>query len=181
MVTSFASVLPTHVPHTIPALSTDALIVLAVALVFVYGVIAGYAALVRESISVYVGLVLANNFGKPAYDYISHSGGHGFPVNQTDVQLLLLILPIVLLQFTRRHHGHASHKHGMIVVLLLAFLTSMLVISSVLSQLSYITLAQTLGNSNLASWIYNLRLGWLAAVPIGIAIGAIFHPKQRHH
>jgi hypothetical protein len=175
---SVAALATTHIPHTIPALSTDAIIVLATALVFVYGLVAGYTALVRESISVYVGLVLANSFGSAAYQAITHGADNRFPVTQTEVQLLLLIAPIVILQLTRRH-GHSGHKHNLVVTALLAALASMLVISSVLSQLSQTELSTTLLNSNLASWIYDLRLLWLAAVPVAIGVTAIFHPKHR--
>lgn len=170
----------THIPHTIPPLSTDAIIIGVTALIFVYGVIAGYTALVRESISVYVGLVLANTFGSPVYHAIAPGADNHFPVSLTDVRMLLLIAPIVVLQLTRRH-GHSGHKHNMVVTLLLAALTSMLVVSSVLSQLSSSALAQTTLQSNLASWIYSARLLWLAAVPVAIGVGAVFHPKDHRH
>jgi hypothetical protein len=172
----------THIPHTIPTLSTDGAIIVITILIFVYGIIAGYTALVRESISVYVGLVLANSFGSAAYNAITHGTGSHFPVSSVDVRMVLLIAPILVLQLTRRHghsHGSGSHKHNLVVTLLLAALAAMLVVSSGLSQLSQSSLANTLLNSNLASWIYQLRLLWLAAVPIAIAVGAVLHPRHR--
>ncbi|HUC87311.1 MAG TPA: hypothetical protein VMR75_03260 [Candidatus Saccharimonadales bacterium] len=169
----------THLPHTVPTLSTDATIIVITGLIFAYGVVAGYTALVRESISVYVGLVLANSFGNTAYDAITNNAGNHFPVSLTEVRLLLLIAPILILQFTRRHgHGAGGHKHSLVVTLVLAALAAMLVVSSGLGQLSQTALANTVLNSNLASWIYQLRLLWLAAVPIAIAAGAILHPKS---
>jgi hypothetical protein len=183
MVSEFAAVFATtHLPHTIPTLSTDAFIVVGTGLIFIYGVIAGYTALVRESISVYVGLVLANSFGAAAYRVIAPGADSHFPVSQVEVRLLLLIAPILVLQLTRRHgHGAGRAKHNLVVTLLLAALTAMLVVSSVLSQLDPTSLASTLLNSNLASWIYQLRLLWLAAVPIAIAVGAIVHPRTHRH
>lgn len=165
-------------PASIPALSTDATIVVATALVFAYSLLAGHMALVRESISVYVGLVLANSFGKPIYEWASNGGGSGFPINQTTMNLILLFLPIVLLQFGP-HRSHNGRHHSMIVTFLLAAFTSMLIVSSVLSLLDPVTLAHTTDQSNLASWIYELRLLWLAAVPLTIASSALV--KHRHH
>jgi hypothetical protein len=183
MVTGFSvAFATTHIPHTIPTLSTDATIIVITGLIFVYGVVAGYTALVRESISVYVGLVLANSFGATIYNAITHGAGGHFPVSQTEVRLLLLIAPILILQLTRRHgHGAGGHKHNLVITLILAALAAMLVVSSALSQLSQASLTSTLLNSNLASWIYQLRLLWLAAVPIAIAAGAILHPKSHRH
>src|SRR5205823_4387068 len=122
----------------------------------------------------YVGLVLAASFGEPLYDYIAR--GHGAPVSQTQVKLLLLVIPIILLQFGRRHEKHA-HKHNVVITLIQAFLTAMLIASSVLSQLGPLELSRVTDQSSLASWIYDFRLLWLAGVPLAIAASALIKPK----
>lgn len=180
MVTLFAIAGATHLPHSLPSLSADAIIIGVIGLVVAYSLIVGYAALVREAISVYVGLVLANNFGPPLYVYLAHGGGKGYPVTQTEVQLFLLILPIVVLQFGR-HHGHTAHKHSLIVTLIVALLTALLLVSSALSQLNPLSLGSTLNQSNLASWIYQFRLAWLGLVPLAIAFSALVTPRLKHH
>src|SRR5690348_11040518 len=102
----FAS-LPTSLPTSFPALSTNAIILAVLGAVLLYSLLAGYGALVRESISIYVGLVLAATFGKPIYDYVHHQFGQ-YPINQTEVQILLLVVPIVILQFAKLHVGHSG-------------------------------------------------------------------------
>jgi hypothetical protein len=169
--------MPIDIP-TIPALSSDIIILACFALVAAYGMIAGQGSLIREAISVYVGLVLANNFGKPLHDYIQQ--GSSYEVNETVVRLVLLAIPIIVLQFAHPHMK-SRHKPSMIITLILAVLTAMLLISSVMDQLSPIDLNRLTDESNLAAQIYNLRLGWLGLVPIVIAAAAIFRPKEKHH
>lgn len=164
----------------IPSLSTDALIIGATALVAVYGVIAGHGSLVREAISVYVGIVIATTFGHPLYEYIQHSAGGGLVVNQTLVQMLLLVLPIVLLQFGHRAPHSSKHGYSRIITFILAVLTAMLIVSSVIGQFDDVTRGHILDNSNLASQIYNLRIAWIGLVPLAIAASAVFRPKQHH-
>jgi len=171
-----------HLPHALPSLSVDGIILAVVGLVVVYTLIAGYAALVRESISIYVGLVLAGNFGRPLYEQITGGAGSKFSVSQTDVQMLLLIIPIVVLQFGRRHH-HSAHRHNLVVTLISALLTALLLVSSALGQLSDLALTTTLEQSNLASWIYQFRLLWLALVPLAIVATGLLGSGvlKRHH
>lgn len=176
------SLLAVALPTSIPSLSTNLIIIAAVVLVAIYGVVAGHAALVRESVSIYVGLVLASAFGAPAYSYLHKSAGGSLHITQTIVQLLLLLVPVLLLQFGRRHTT-AHHKHNLIITGLLAVLAAMLLVSSVLNQLNPVMLSHVTDESPLASWAYDFRLAWLAAVPLAIAASALFKPKEhnRHH
>lgn len=164
---------------SIPQLSTDAMILAGTGLVVAYSMIAGYGALVREAISIYVGIVLAGAFGETVYNYASNGPAANLPITQPTVQLALLVIPIILLQFGRRH-VHGAHKHHMIITLLIAVLTAMLLISSVMAQLDSDTLSGITEASNLASWISHLRLVWLGAVPVAIGVSAIFKPKRHH-
>jgi len=176
------SLLAVSLPSTpsLPTLSTDALIVVTVGLVIAYSVLAGYAALVRESISVYVGLVLAAAFGRPLYDYLWQSTNGNLPVDQTVIQLTLLGIPIVLLMFGRRH-THGAHKHNIAITLALAVATAMLLVSSVLIQFDDTTRTIITAQSYLAGWIYDFRLLWLGAVPVLIGASALIKPRPHHH
>lgn len=166
------------VVSNLPAFSTDILIFAALVLVALYGMIAGHAALIRESVSVYVGIVLAASFGKPLYDYIQQSAGGGLAVSESMIKLLLLLVPILLLQFGRKH-GHDTGHHNIFVTLLLSILTAMLLVSSVIQQFDPVALSRITDQSNLASWIHDFYLVWLATVPIAIAVSAFFKPNLR--
>ncbi len=167
-------------PHHIPAPSTDLLIVLTISLMLVYGFIGGAAKLSRVAISLYVGLVLAANFGPTFHATAAHAVGHGpFGLTMTMTNLLLLVIPVVILQFGGHHHGHVQHRSNGIVIAVLALLTAMLAIASVITQFTGARLDDILMNSNLATQIYTLKLVWLAAVPFAIAALAIFKPM--HH
>jgi hypothetical protein len=166
---------------SLPQLSTDAFIIAGIGLVVVYGLAAGQVALMREAISIYVGIVLAATFGKPLYDFSLHSANGSLPVNQTVFQLALLLLPVILLQFGGHRDHRTKHRTSMIATLILAIATAMLLISSVLKQLNPVDLSHTLDGSNLASQIMNLWLVWVAAVPLAIAAAGIIRPREKHH
>jgi hypothetical protein len=164
----------------IPALSTDALIIAAIALVAVFGFMAGVGLLARLAISIYVGLVLVNSFG-PTFHATAVKGiEHGpFGLTLTMTNLLLFVIPIVLLQFGR--HGAHPHKKGHhLLTLLLGALTSMLLISSIITVLDPLSHSRVLTDSNLASQIYSLNLVWVVAVPLAIGALAFIKPKHPH-
>lgn len=167
------------IPTTIPTFSVDFIIFGVVLLVAAYGLLAGQAALVRESISIYVGLVLANTFGPFLFEY-SKSAAPNFPVSETAIKIALLILPIVVLQFAH-FKSHTKHATSTLITLVLSILSAMLLVSSILNQFSANDLERITIDSNLAAQITNLQLLWLALVPIAIAAAALFRPKPKHH
>ena len=178
MVTASVNI-PSSLPTALPAMSVDAMIVAAIALVITYSLVAGHAALVRESISIYVGLVLASSFGKTVYEVASKNASENSIITQTLVNLILLILPVILLQFGRLH-SKTHHKHRLVITLILATAAALLLASSVLVQLDPRTLTEVTQQSNLAAWLYELRLVWLASVPVAIAASALIKPKDHH-
>lgn len=163
----------------IPSFSIDFIIFGVTLLVVVYGLVAGQAALIRESISIYVGLVLANTFGTALFEY-SKTASASFPVSETAIKIALLLLPIVVLQFAH-FKSHTRHATSTVITIVLAILSSMLLISSILSQFSYNDLDRLTTESNLAAQIYGLQLLWLALVPVAVAAAALFRPKPKHH
>ncbi len=164
----------------LPAFSTDIIIILGAALVIGYGMLRGQGALIREAISTYVGLVLAATFGEPLYDYLQQQAGGGYGATQSMVQMVLLVLPIIILQFAS-HSPHMRHRTSHVITFILAVLTSMFLISSFLTQLSPSELKAVTDESNLATQIHRLHLIWLALVPAAIAVSAVFKPKEKHH
>lgn len=167
------------IPTSIPNFSVDFIIFGIVLLVVTYGLLAGQAALIRESISIYVGLVLANTFGSALFEY-SKSVAPNFPVSETAINIALLILPIVVLQFAH-FKSHTKHATSTLITLVLAVLSSMLLIASILAQFDYNELERITTESNLATQIVNLQLLWLALVPVAVAAAALFRPKPKHH
>lgn len=162
-----------------PAFSTDLFIILTVLIVGVYGVVGGQGALIRETISAYVGIVLAATFGGPLYEFSKAQAGGSLPFEQSVINLMLLILPILILQIAHRRH-HVRQHSSMIITLILAVLAALLLISSVIAQLSPLTISRITEESNLAAQIYNFKLAWLGLVPVAIAASAIFNSRSQH-
>jgi hypothetical protein len=178
---SVAGQTSTHLPHALPSLSVDAIILLVVIVVVGYALFAGFLPLTRLAAGVYIGLVLVGTFGATLY-HMSQGGvaGGSSVVNQSMVQLALFILPLAIVQIGHPLRSHV-HKVNIVFLLILGVLTALLVVAGGLSALNGIALQTTLDQSNLASQIYNLRLPLIAAVPIAMAVGAIFHRKPRGH
>lgn len=166
-------------PTFIPSLSTDAMIVVVLGAVVVYGVITGAARLTRLAISVYVGLVIVSSLAP-----LFRSGVATIPfgLSQGMANIILLTLPILLLQFGSHHGSTHAHKRGhyMPLTILLATLTALLIIASVVGILDAPMRKQILLESNLASQIYALQLAWIVAVPVAIAAMAFIRPKKHH-
>lgn len=179
--TSAAGQATTHLPHALPALSVDATILLVIIVVVVYAVFAGFLPLTRLAAGVYIGLVLVATFGTTVWHFTQGgvAGGSSL-LNQSIVQLALFILPLILVQIGHPLRSH-THKVNIVFLLILGVLTALLVVAGGLSVLTGPQLQTTLDQSNLASQIYNFRLPLIAAVPIAMAIGAIFHRKPRGH
>lgn len=161
----------------IPAFSIDLFIILGTALVCLYGAMAGQGALIRETISVYVGIVLANTFAGPLYTFSQQQAGGGFGVSQTIIGLLLLVLPIVILLLASRHH-HIRRQSSIIITLVLAVLAAMLLISSIIAQFTPEAITSITNESNLAAQIYTFRLAWLGLVPLAIGASVVFHRHE---
>ena len=163
----------------IPSFSTDLIIIAVILVVLVYGMIAGQVSLIRETISIYVGIVLASTFGEPLLEFSKSTGGENLPINLMMVKLTLLILPVLILQFAH-HKAHGREHASIIITMVLAVLAGMLFVSSIIDQLDGPLFDQVMSESNLAAQIYNLKLAWLGLVPVAIAASAIFKPKQKH-
>lgn len=167
----------------IPAFSIDLFIILGTALVCLYGAMAGQGALIRETISVYVGIVLASTFAEPLYSYSQKQAGGGFGVSQTIIGLLLLILPILILLVASRHH-HIRRHTSLIITFIIAILAAMLLISNIIAQFDPVAIQRITEESNLAYQIYTYKLAWLGLVPLAIGASVIFHrseEKKRRH
>ncbi|HVE81148.1 MAG TPA: hypothetical protein VNA68_03385 [Candidatus Dormibacteraeota bacterium] len=163
----------------LPSLSTDALIVAVIGLLIAYGLVFGQMGLNRLAVSIYVGLVLSATFARQLHEMVATSQYGGISLSLTVVQLVLLILPVALLQLGH-HRLHMRHKSSMAVTLVLAVLVALLITGSVFMQMEEDVLRQITDNSNLASWIYDLRLWWVGLVPVAMAAEVFLRPRPHH-
>ena len=150
--------------------SANLAIIIIIGLVVVYGLMAGHAKVRNLALSTYVGIVLANQLGSGLHNYILRN--HHGSVNVGLIRLALFIAPIVLLEFSRRHHVKAAHT-GMIVAIILSILTAGLIIGAGMSQLNASMLKHVTDGSIIAFEIYTYRLWLIAIVPVFI-IGEAF-------
>lgn len=157
-------------------ISTDAAIIATIGLMVVYGIVAGQLMLARLAASFYVGLVLAAYATAPLHEAIGTSSLGGFDVTKSFVQLGLLVLPVVLLQFGH-HQVHGRHKADFVQALVMGVLTAFLAATAVFIQLDDVTRQNLLDGSLVASYLYSLKLVWLVAAPIAIVLFHFLHAR----
>lgn len=155
--------------------STNLIIFAVIGLVVVYALMAGHAKIRNLALSVYVGIVLASEFGNSLHKYLSHSHSSGFGVGA--IRLVLFIAPIILLEISRRHHARGGH-HGMIVSVIMGVLTAGLIIGMGIAQLEPNTIKHITDGSVIAFEIYTYRLWLVAIIPIFIIVEGFIGPGR---
>ena len=160
----------------IPQISIDFVILGTLALIVMYGVMAGQLAISRFAGSIYVGLVLANYFAEPLQKAIGTSSFGGFAITSTVTQLVLLVVPVVVLQLSL-HRVHSRTKPQLLPTLILSILVALLAIVAVMMQFDDLMRARITEASNLASMIYAGKLLWLGGVPAAMVVIHFLHPK----
>lgn len=148
------------------ALNTNTIMAVVLTLVLLYGLLLGQQKLKTFALSAFVGLVMVITFADGLASIVQKGGGN---FSLTVIKLVLFTVPVILLEF-----GHKEKSKGsgsLTVTLLLAVLTSALLISSVLSFLNSATVSNITKESILADWVYSFRLAWLIAVPATIVGG----------
>lgn len=167
--------------NNLPALTADLIILLIIVIAVMYGLLLGHSKLKTFALSVYVGLVLAQNFGKGLYELLQSSNFTlGGILTDNAVALIVFGLPLLLLELGRKDHRRARARGGMTMTLILCILTAALVISSGISVMNPDAIKSTLDNSTLAWQIYTFRHWWLALVPIAIIGENFIKPKDSH-
>jgi len=156
--------------------SANLVIIVIIGLVVMYGMLLGHAKVRNLALSTYVGIVLAEQLGSGLHNYLakSHHGG----VDVGIIRLILFIAPVVLLEFSRRHHAKGGHT-GMIVGTILSVLTAGLIIGMGMSQLSASMLKHITDSSIIAFEIYTYRLWLVALVPVFIIAEAFVGQGQQ--
>lgn len=160
------------------SLSTNIVIFAIIGFVVLYGIFVGHAKLRNLALSVFVGIVLANQLGTGLHDWLVKN--HHDNLSLSTIKLILFIAPIILLEFSRRHHAKGGH-HGMIISVVLSILTAGLIIGMGLGQLQGATLKHITDSSVIAFEIYNFRLWLVALVPALIIAEAFIGPGRDDH
>lgn len=164
---------PFHIQQL--SLSTNLVIVGVISLVVIYGMLAGHAKVRNLALSTYVGIVLANQLGGGLHDWLANNHHGNFDVGI--IRLILFIAPVILLEFSRRHHAKGGHT-GMIIGTILSVLTAGLILGMGIGQLSGDTLKRVTDNSIIAFEIYTYRLWLVAIVPVFIIAEAFVSPSR---
>lgn len=155
--------------------STDILILLTIALVVMCGVLLGHNKVKTFALSVYVGIVLATQLGAVVFGFLASHNIHYLTIAQT--RMVLLAAPIIILELGKTHY-RKGHRGSFILTVMLSTLVAALIISSTLRLLEPDSLKNVLEGSALAWPLYNLRLWWVAAVPVAVLIESFARSKS---
>jgi sugar phosphate permease len=163
-----------QLPHV--NLSVDSLILLTVVLIIIGGVMLGQQKVKTFALSIYVGIVLADQLGQPLYDFVK-SSSLGAAIGLGNLKLILLGAPIVGLELGH-NKDHAGRRRGMVLTMILSVLTAALLIATVLSLLDPGGRQSVLNSSTLATLFYQLRLWWLGLVPVVVVFESFMSPHR---
>ncbi len=157
-------------------LSVDVVILGTFALVVLFGFALGQERLRSFALTIYVGLALAYELSGIVGDFVN---GHGQSFAPASIRLSLFVAPILFLAFGK-HSKSKKHQKGLIITLVTSVLIACLIVASYMHLMDPKTTVEYLNNSQIATQLFNLRLVWLAAVPIAIIVGMFIKPKGSH-
>ncbi len=158
----------------IPALDINLLILAVLAVGALYGAIGGKFHLRLLILSIYVGVVLAEQMSAAVRPYAPMLG-----VDQ--LNLLLLSLPILVFGFVPRGHRSSHAEQGsMIANLIVGLLTGALVAGAALHVLPTSQLAAAKNDSFLAMNLDQIYFWLLGLMPLVALVMGLFRPKDKH-
>ena len=158
---------------SIPALDSNILVIAILAVVTLYGAMAGIGRLRTLILSIFVGIVLSEQLSAIAAPKLQIIGNSNVP-------LLLYALPIILFGFSLgKQHGH--DRGSTLAALLLGLLTGCLIVSSALHVIPT-SMAQSITDSSfVATNLSQFHLFLVAGLPLAALIGPLFKKKSRSH
>ena len=141
----------------------------------VYGLFGGKHRLRLLILSIYVGIVLADQMTGVVHPFVSS-------LNADQVTWLLLGLPIILFGFARSHHGRGHEDKGsMIANLLVGLGAGALILSSALHLMATSSLRDMDEASFLAVLLNQYHLWLLGLLPVAAFVLGLFKGKEKHH
>lgn len=165
---------PSQIPNF--SLTTDVLIIVAIAATTIVGSMIGHARLKLLSMSIYVGAGIAMLAMPLLYSMIGKPGGVLALVN---LKFLALGICVGVLGLTGGNAYHHSSKNSSVVNMVTAALSGLLLVTVSLMMMEPGALKATNGSSTLAMGIYDTRLAWLLGAPILLMIGGLIPSKRR--
>ncbi len=158
-----------------PAFSPNILIMTILLVAGVYGAIGGKHRLRIFILSIYVGIVLAEQMGSLVRPYVKMLGAD-------QVSWLLLGLPILVFGFLGRHHGAGHGEKGSVIAnTLVGMLAGALILSSALHLLPVSELETIDGASYFAMLLRQYHLWLLGLLPVLALIFGWFGSKHKGH
>jgi len=157
----------------IPAVTPNIVIIAVLLAAGVYGGLVGKHRLRIFILSVYVGIVLADQMTAVVRPY-----AHGLGEDQ--LGWLLLGLPIVIFGCFPQHHGHGE-RGSVIANLIVGVLAGALILSSALYALPTSELSAINGDSYFALWLSQFHLWLLGLLPIIVLVFGLFGGHKKGH
>ncbi len=165
--------LPTQIPNI--SLTTDIIIIGAIAATTIIGSMIGHARLKLLSMSMYVGAGVAMLAMPLLHSMIGSPGGFLALVN---LKFLALGICIGVLGLTGGNAYHHASRTSGVVNLVIAALSGLLLVTISFMLMEPGARQATLNSSAIASILYDSRLAWLLGAPIMLMIGGFFHGKR---
>lgn len=160
----------------IPAFDPNMLVIAILVAGALYGLVAGKNRLRVLILSVYVGIVLAEQLAS----LVAPSLGmlHG-----DQITLLLLGLPILLFGFARQRAGHGKHDKGAAIAnMIVGILTSALIVASALKLLPVSEVTSIKDDSFIAMMLIQYQLWLLGLLPVvALVLGFMKAPSHKKH
>ncbi len=158
----------------IPALNVNIVIIAIMLVVMMYGFLAGKQRLRILILSVYVGIVLAEQLAGIVAPQLSMLGAD-------QVSMLLFGLPILIFGFVGSSHGKAHAKGAFIVNLLVGLLTGALIVSSALRLLPTSEMSAIDNDSFLATNLQQFHIWFLGLLPVAALLMGLMKGEKKSH
>lgn len=165
--------LPSQIPNV--SLTTDVLIIVAIAATTIVGSMIGHARLKLLSMSIYVGAGIAMLAMPLLHSMIGLPGGFLALVN---LKFLALGLSIGILGLTGGNAYHHASRTSGTVNLVTAALSGLLLVTISFLLMEPGARQATVNSSAIASILYESRLAWLLGAPIMLMAGGLLHGKR---
>ena len=159
---------------SLPALNPNIIVILILLASAVYGLVGGKQRLRILILSVYVGIVLAEQMSTAVAPYLKMLG-------PDQVSWLLLGLPIIIFGFLGVMGQKHQSKGAAIANIIVGFLTGALVVSSALHLLPVSQMAAIDSESYLAMILQQYHLWFLGLLPlVALVLGFMKGEKGKH-
>lgn len=156
----------------IPSINVNIIVISALLISALYGMLAGKQRLRVLILSVYVGVVLAEQLLDVVAPYL-----HGF--GKDEISWMLLLVPVVIFGFFGVSHGKHERGHA-VANIIVGFLAGALIISSGLRLLPTSEMSNIDSQSFVAMELQQLHLWILGLLPI-VALILGFMKGEKHH